>query len=274
MFASLGKTLVSVLVVGSLGAALAAPASTPAAGAPAASPTPAGAPAGVPPAAVPTAKAKSGDPVAIIKKKDAELQKLLRDKDKKTDRIKILINGIFDFEELGKKALGPDTWKTMTPAQQKRFVKAFREMVENASVKKLEAYQSDSTAYEPAEIQDGKASVTSHVFNKGQESIVTYKLFLKQDTAWKAWDLVIDDLSTARNYGEQFRKILQTSNIDGLIAKLEKKASESPEAKATDNIKSKSEKSSKAAPAGTKPAPSAPATVPASPVPAKTSSSY
>ncbi|MDB5103837.1 MAG: toluene tolerance family protein [Fibrobacteres bacterium] len=213
-----------------------------------------------------------GDPVAVIKKKDAELQRMLRDKEasKKTDRLKVLINGIFDFEELGKRALGPATWKTMTPDQQKRFVKAFREMVENASVKKLEVYQSDSSTYEAPEVTDGKANVTAHVWSKGTESVVTYKLLAK-DTTWKAWDLVIDDLSTARNYGEQFRKILQTSNIDGLIAKLEKKGNGSAGIKPADNLKSKSEKAPaantgtvKKAPSTTPAAASTPAAVPAS----------
>ena len=211
--------------------------------------------------------AAPGDPVAIIKKKDAELQKMLRDKEasKKTDRIKVLINGIFDFEELGKRALGPELWKGMTPDQQKRFVKAFREMVENASVKKLGAYQSDSTSYDPPEVDNGKATVTSHVWTKGTESVVTYKL-LSKDTTWKAWDLVIDDLSTARNYGEQFRKILQTSNMESLIAKLEKKGNAAAEGKPADSIKSKSEKAS--APASktdTTPGPQTKAKVPAQP---------
>ncbi|MDB5049928.1 MAG: toluene tolerance family protein [Fibrobacteres bacterium] len=189
-----------------------------------------------------------GDPVAIIKKKDAELQKMLRDKaaSKQTDKIKVLINGIFDFEELGKRALGPETWKTMTPDQQKRFVKAFREMVENASVKKLEVYQSDSSTYDPPELGEGKASVTAHVWSKGTESIVTYKLLAEGET-WKAWDLIIDDLSTARNYGEQFHKILQTSNMDGLIAKLEKKGSGAIEGKPADSMKTKSEQATGAA---------------------------
>ena len=189
--------------------------------------------------------ASPADPVAIIKKKDAELQKMLRDKaaSKQTDKLKALINGIFDFEELGKRALGPDTWKTMTPDQQKRFVKSFREMVENASVKKLEVYQSDSSTYDPPEVSAEKATVTAHVWSKGTESIVTYKL-MARDTTWRAWDLVIDDLSTARNYGEQFKKILQTSNMDGLIAKLEKKGTGAADAKPADSIKSKSEKAS------------------------------
>jgi phospholipid transport system substrate-binding protein len=223
--------------------------------------------------------ANPGDPVAVIKKKDAELQKMLRDKDavsggkadpKKTERLKALINGIFDFEELGKRALGPDTWKTMTPDQQKRFVKAFKDMVENASVKKLEVYQSDSSTYEQPQITDGKASVTAHVWSKGTESVVTYKL-LSRDTTWKAWDLIIDDLSTARNYGEQFKKILQTSNVDGLIAKLEKKANESGGAAPADNLKAKSEKGAGTAPAPAKAAAPAKASAPkgASVTPAK-----
>lgn len=223
------------------------------------------------------APAGPGDPVAIIRKKDAELQKLLRDKSAKTDRIKLLINGIFDFEELGKKALGPDLWKSMSADQQKRFVKAFREMVENSSVKKLEAYQSDSTAYEPADLRDTKATVTSHVFSKGQESIVTYKLLTKEGE-WKAWDLVIDDLSTAGNYGDQFKKILQTSNMDGLIARLEKKAAGGADSKPAssraqaDNVKAKSEKAAASPPAAQDaakktPAKAAPA---APPTPAKT----
>lgn len=218
--------------------------------------------------------ANPGDPVAVIKKKDAELQKMLRDKDvvgkadaKKTERLKALINGIFDFEELGKRALGPDTWKTMTPDQQKRFVKAFKDMVENASVKKLEVYQSDSSTYEQPEVSEGKASVTAHVWSKGTESVVTYKL-LSKDTTWKAWDLIIDDLSTARNYGEQFRKILQTSNADGLIAKLEKKANESAGAAPADNLKAKSEKGS-AAPAPAKAAPAKASAPKAAATPAK-----
>lgn len=248
-----------------LGTALAASAAAPAA--PAAKPAaPAAAPATPAAAPAPASAAKTagpGDPVAIIRKKDGELQKLLREKPAKTERIKVLINGIFDFEELGKKALGPDLWKGMSPDQQKRFVKAFREMVENSSVKKLEAYQSDSASYDPPELREGKANVTSHVFSKGQESIVVYKLIVK-DGEWKAWDLVIDDLSTAGNYGDQFKKILQTSDMDGLIARLEKKAA-GTDAKPADNVKAKSEKAAAkpatAAPAaGPKAAPAKPAT--------------
>jgi phospholipid transport system substrate-binding protein len=168
--------------------------------------------------------APATDPVAIVRAKDVELQKLLRSKDvsKQTARVKTLINGIFDFEEMGRRALGTATWNKMTPAQRTRFVSAFKTWVENSSVKKLEAYTSDSTRYEPAEVTGERATVTAHVYSKGSESVVVYKLFTKNNQ-WKAWDLVIDDLSTAGNYGDQFRDILKKESIDKLIARLESK---------------------------------------------------
>ncbi len=187
------------------------------------------------------------DPVAVIRTKDTELQKLLRERDvsQKTDRVKVLVNGIFDFGELGKRALGP-TWGKMTAAQRTRFARAFQRWVENASVKKLDAYISDSTRYEAPEVDGDRATVTAHVFSKGSESVVVYKLMLEQGS-WKAWDLVIDDLSTAGNYGDQFREILKTKTIDQLIAKLEARANADASAKPADDVKSKSEKSSQSA---------------------------
>ena len=56
--------------------------------------------------------------------------------------------------------------------------------------------------------KDGEARVVAHLWNKGKESVLEYKMSLV-DGKWKAWDLVIDDLSTARNYKEQFSQILK-----------------------------------------------------------------
>ena len=43
---------------------------------------------------------------------------------------------------------------------------------------------------------------------------------------WMAWDLVIDDLSTARNYKDQFSQILKTKSFAELIDIISKKADE------------------------------------------------
>ena len=169
-------------------------------------------------------------PMDAIKKNDIELQSLIKRNQsvasqENVDRMKFLINDIFDFEEMGRRALGSSTWKSQDIAKQAEFVAAFKAMVENASVKKLEVYQSDKTVYEEADFSGKKQTLTAHVWAKGEESILAYK-FKNNDGNWKAWDLVINDLSTMRNYREQFKDILKDKSFDELVKILKDKAAE------------------------------------------------
>ncbi|SHL08005.1 phospholipid-binding protein MlaC [Fibrobacter sp. UWEL] len=167
------------------------------------------------------------DPVAAIKKKDVELQALLKKSSrnaKETERVKALLNDSFNFEELARKSLANDVWKAQDAASQQKFVAEFQRMVRNSSAKRLEVYRADSTIYEPAKMKGDKdARVIAHLWNKGKESVLEYKMS-QVDGNWKAWDLVIDDLSTARNYKDQFSQILKTKSFAELIDVISKKA--------------------------------------------------
>lgn len=170
------------------------------------------------------------DPVATIKKKDAELQTLIKKSSrsaKETERVKTLLNESFDFELLAKKSLSKGDWEKQDAASQKKFVEEFQRMVKNSSAKRLEVYRADSTVYEPAKLKKNgeEASVVAHLWNGGKESVLEYKMS-QVNGNWKAWDLVIDDLSTARNYKEQFGQILKTKSFAELIDVISKKADE------------------------------------------------
>ena len=169
------------------------------------------------------------DPVAVIKKKDGELQALLKKSNrsaKETERVKSLLNDSFDFALLAKKSISKDAWAAQDATMQEKFVTEFQRMVRNSSAKRLELYRADSTIYEPAKMKGSdEARVTAHHWNKGKESILEYKMSLV-DGNWKAWDLVIDDLSTARNYKDQFSQILKTKSFAELIDVISKKADE------------------------------------------------
>lgn len=170
------------------------------------------------------------DPVAAIKKKDVELQTLLKKSSrsaKETERVKVLLNESFDFELLAKKSLSKGDWEKQDAASQEKFVAEFQRMVRNSSAKRLEVYRADSTVYEPAKMKKNgeEASVIAHLWNKGKESVLEYKMS-QVNGNWKAWDLVIDDLSTARNYKEQFSQILKNKSFAELIDVISKKADE------------------------------------------------
>lgn len=169
------------------------------------------------------------DPVSAIKKKDAELQSLINKSNrssKEMERVKALLNDSFDFELLATKSLSKSDWNAQDEASQKKFVEEFQRMVRNSSAKRLELYRADSTVYEPAKMKgDSEARVVAHLWYKGKESVLEYKMSLVNGN-WKAWDLIIDDLSTARNYKDQFGQILKTKSFAELIDVIGKKADE------------------------------------------------
>ena len=169
------------------------------------------------------------DPVAAIKKKDGELQALLKKSKhtiKEKERVKDLLSESFDFEMLAKKSLSAKDWDAQDAAAQEKFVTEFKRMVRNSSAKRLELYRADSTIYEPAKMKkEGEARVVAHLWNKGKEAVLEYKMS-QVNGKWMAWDLVIDDLSTARNYKDQFSQILKTKSFADLIDIISKKADE------------------------------------------------
>ena len=169
------------------------------------------------------------DPVAAIKKKDGELQALLKKSShtaKEKERVRDLLSDSFDFEMLAKKSLSAKDWDAQDAASQEKFVSEFKRMVRNSSAKRLELYRADSTIYEPAKMKkDNEARVVAHLWNKGKEAVLEYKM-TQVNGKWMAWDLVIDDLSTARNYKDQFSQILKTKSFAELIDIISKKADE------------------------------------------------
>lgn len=178
-----------------------------------------------------TAMAFSADPVQAISKNDRELQTLLKKKNLSTkdgERVKSLLSDVFNFGMLAEKSLPKETWSGLDKAFRENFAAEFQRMVRNSSAKRLEMYRTDSTIYDAPKMKKNntEANVTAHLWYKGKESVLVYKMTLV-DGNWMAWDLVIDDLSTARNYKEQFATILQTKSFAELLDIIKKKADES-----------------------------------------------
>jgi phospholipid transport system substrate-binding protein len=85
-------------------------------------------------------------------------------------------------------------------------------------------YRSDSTRYDEPKMKNStECRLVAHIWYKGKEAVLEYRMNLVNGQ-WKAWDLIIDDLSTARNYKEQFAKILETKSFTELTDIIRKKA--------------------------------------------------
>ena len=173
------------------------------------------------------------DPVALLKQNDIELQKELKKKNhtpKEIERIKFLSSGLFDFAKMAERSLPKKTLDTISAELKTEFSKEFQRMVENSSVNKFKNSTfsaPDSTVYDaPKYKKEGaEVEVSIHSWSKGKDMLMVYKME-KAGESWRVWDLVIDDLSTTRNYQDQFKSILETKSFKELIKTVKDKADE------------------------------------------------
>ncbi|MFQ5702670.1 MAG: phospholipid-binding protein MlaC [Gemmatimonadales bacterium] len=168
-------------------------------------------------------------PVEIIRARNEAVEAILKSEgdevsEETREKLKDIINSLMDFRELSRLALGK-YWKERSEHERNEFVNVFQQLIRNSSVKKLNIYKADRVDYEEPEIHGNKASVTT-IAHKGRKEVeIVYKMH-KVGTEWKAYDMVIDGASTARNYRDSFYKQIAKSSYKEMYDKLVRRLEE------------------------------------------------
>jgi phospholipid transport system substrate-binding protein len=163
----------------------------------------------------PVSSAQQISPVDVVKERNEAVAVALAsaedlDSPEVRERLKNVINGLIDFQELAKRSLGR-YWELRTTQEQTEFVDVFRELIRRSSVKKLGIHRADSITYPEFEVAGDQASVTTVAFKGRSEIEIVYSMHRVRGR-WMAYDMVIDGASTVRNYRDSFyREIAQTS---------------------------------------------------------------
>jgi phospholipid transport system substrate-binding protein len=183
----------------------------------------------------PKASATSrSSPMSVLKRSNDEVRNILKQQkasgattEQKT-RVKKIVNGFLDYEELAKRSLA-EQWLKMSPKERTEFVFVFRDLIEKNYVKQLKSNVDYEIAYKDEDLQDGEAVVRSVVEaqRKGRkaETTVDYKLSLKEGR-WMVYDVITDDVSLLRNYRSQFKRIIDREGYSALIGKMKRKLAE------------------------------------------------
>ena len=142
--------------------------------------------------------------------------------DKRRSQVREVARGLFDFEEMAKRALARH-WAQRTPEQRKRFAELFADLLEASYVSRIEAYSGEKIVFLP-EVADGDTmAVRSRVATKaGTEIPIDYRLH-KNGNRWLVYDVAIEGVSLVSNYRTQFNKIITQSSYDELVKKMEQK---------------------------------------------------
>lgn len=154
--------------------------------------------------------------IEILKRPD------LKSKPRAAERRDLLrreIRAVFDFEEMSKRALGPN-WRERTPREREAFVGLFTELLENAYLGKIDSYRGETINYVKETLDLPYAVVaTVIVTSRGQEIPVDYRM-LREADGWRIYDVVIEQVSLVNNYRSQFNAILRKSTFPEMMDKL------------------------------------------------------
>lgn len=172
-------------------------------------------------------------PMATLKQKNGDVDKLLRQKvekgspaeQKQKDDIKKLAATLLDYDELAQKSLAAH-WDKLTPAQRTEFVTTLRELIERNYVKQLRTNLDYQVQYKGEEADDSQATVSTVVkvksAGKSTDAEIIYKM-KKAPDGWHVWDVITDEISLVKNYRTQFNKIITEQSYDALIKKMKSK---------------------------------------------------
>jgi phospholipid transport system substrate-binding protein len=178
----------------------------------------------------------AASPLAMLRKSNDEVRAILKQQKgsaaatpEQKQKIKKIVNGFLDYEELAKRSLAGE-WDKLTPAQRGEFVQVFRDLIERNYVKQLRSNVDYAIDYKDEQVEGGEATVHSVVRaeRKGRkaETTVDYKLADKGAGKWAVYDVITDDVSLLRNYRSEFGRIIKKDGFPALLTKMKKKLAE------------------------------------------------
>ncbi len=148
--------------------------------------------------------------------KKGDLDKTVRRK-----KITSLIKKRFDFRVMSRQVLATN-WKHATAMEKEKFISLFMDLLKNAYMERIEAYENEKVKYVKEKIRGKKARVDTLVITKSVEIPIGYKLFQRKDE-WFVYDVVIEKVSLIRNYRSSYKEIVKKEGISGLLKKMEDK---------------------------------------------------
>jgi phospholipid transport system substrate-binding protein len=139
------------------------------------------------------------------------------------DEIRTVLVSFVDFDRIAQTAF-KKYFPTLSSKQKARYTASFKALVQATYLKRIRpGLEHKMTFREEVEIIGDKARVPT-TFRRGEsEADVDYLLFTTENGEWRAYDLVIDEVSMARNYRREFYRIYKRDGFGALLKKIEER---------------------------------------------------
>jgi len=166
-----------------------------------------------------------GDPNELVQAKWNAVVNVLKDSQLDTNTkaafVDRMISPVFDFELMGKLALGRAHWPKLNAEQRKEFTSLFVQRLKTSYREKIMLYENQQAEFQPAVPSKETFQVPMILTNGDKKTALLYKL-RKADKSWKIYDVEIEGVSILLTYKSQFEDILRRGTVDDLLSQLKK----------------------------------------------------
>lgn len=143
-------------------------------------------------------------------------------KEQKAQKIFTIIDEVFDYQTMGRIALGKGQWDKITPQQRADFIKAFETRLKQSYVEKLELYDNQKVEILGiAPYQNGRLQLQTKLIGKGETYPINYNFHnSNRQNHWLIYDVDITGVSIIQTYRQQFAGFLRNNDFNTLIKEL------------------------------------------------------
>ena len=138
----------------------------------------------------------------------------------RSGEIRQIVREMFDFDEISRRALARH-WQTLQREEQTEFVTLFRDLLERAYLRQVEAAGGEKITFLSESMEDGgSATVRSKVVTRqGGEIPLDYRMHVR-DGSWRIYDVVVQGISFIASYRTQFDRVIRAESYGALRERL------------------------------------------------------
>jgi phospholipid transport system substrate-binding protein len=135
--------------------------------------------------------------------------------EQKLEALHELARHLMDTREMGRRAIGPRLAE-QPPAKQEEFFRLFDELIVRSYLQKLLFFRQPRFAFGEEDTAQDTVVVHTRILTDKDEFLVNYEMH-QRDGAWVASDVVVENISLAQNYSQQFQELLRSRSFDELL---------------------------------------------------------
>jgi phospholipid transport system substrate-binding protein len=145
----------------------------------------------------------------------------LSEKEKRNKSYNIVAQQV-DFAGMSRRILAIN-WKKSSDEQKQEFEKLFREILLNTYWQRIKNYNNEKVEYITGMIEGNRfATVDTVIVSDKIDIPITYRMeYIDGD--WMAYDFLIESLSLVTRFRTEYRNIIKTHGIDGLLKQMREK---------------------------------------------------